>query len=339
MSRKRNIAVHYRKFAANRQFGVELEVSNTVSKARLRKIIQAVSHRDVKVMDWGASNNNRCWEIKEDASCGPHGLDGPRGFEIASYVGSGISDILHIAKVADALRLNRVEVTPYCGMHIHVDASDLTIRQVGTIVAYWLKIERIMAMALPKRRRNNEFCRFMQQRCKFLVNRDARRSAEEIWDLYKPCDLTEHDNFDRRTTLNLVNYARSLWYKWVQRKTLELRWPEGTVDGVEVKNWLRLFLHFIETVKDIEMPRNTLPADLEEALAILGLYQEGDNFYILSEGLMETKTWLLNRIIDNVNRDGMAGIPAVSYGTSRIPEKACEILNRMWSPLKEFKPR
>lgn len=338
MSRKRNVTVNYRKFASDRRFGVELEVSNTVSKARIKKIIETVSHRLVRVYDWGASTNNTSWEIKEDASCGPLGMDGPRGFEIASYVGTGIYDIKHIAYVADVLRSKKVQVTDYCGLHIHADASDLSVQQVGRIIAYWLKVEPIIAMSMPVRRRNNEFCRYMSNRCKWLVSHDQKRSAEEMWDLYKPSDLTEHDNFDRRATLNLVNYARSIWYKWVERKTLELRWPEGTLDGTEIKNWLRLFLHFIESVKDRDMPKDTMPADLDETLDILGLHHRGDNFVILSEGLMETKTWFLLRLMENIKKDGVVGVRnGWKSDEIAVPYWACNILNKMWSPLKEFR--
>lgn len=328
-----SLNVCYRKFDSKRKFGIELEVNNTVPKSRLKKIIQSVCDRPVQVTSWGTDVDNDYWHVKEDSSCGPQGLDGPRGLEIASYVGSGIGDIIRMSHVADALRDKKVVVTDFCGMHIHADCHDLSTEQMGTIVAYWLKIEYMIGLTLPSRRRGGEFCRYMQQKCRWRVDRTRSYRAGDIWDLYKPQNLSQNDNDDRRATLNLVNYARGIWYSWVTRKTIELRWPEGTVEGSNVKNWLRLFLNFIDNVKDRGMPDDTSSAGLEDVLTILGLHHDADNFLILSEGLMETKAWFLERLVHFGAEDSF-----YSGGKNKQIKQAKAILNQMWSPIKKYKP-
>jgi hypothetical protein len=326
--------IRYSKFESKRNFGVEFEINNTVPKYRIKNIIKSVSNRQIQMSYWGKDNGNTYWHIKDDSSCGPQGMDGPRGFEIASYVGSGIDDIIHMADVADLLQEKKVEVTPHCGLHIHADCSDLTVLQVGTIVAYWLKIEYILGMALPQRRRGNIFCRYMHQGCNWRVDRRANYTAQQVWDLFKPENLSEQDNDERRVTLNLVNYARAVWYKWYTRKTIELRWPEGTLDGRNIKNWLRLFLHFIETVKNKPMPEHTDHCtSLAEALTILGLHHSDDEFLILSEGLMDTKTWLLERIWYFLYWEGDR---YASKEKEQYSAEARRMLNYMWTPLGKY---
>lgn len=287
----------YKKFESIRKFGVELEVSNTVSKTRIKNIIQRSSDYPVEVSNYGKDIGNKYWHIKDDVSCGPDGLFGESGYEIVSYVGSGINDIIHISEVGEAIGRKNVIVNRNCGYHIHTDVSDLNIEQIGVVIAYWLKMEFILSNCLPSHRRNNEYCQYLSWQCRFGFDRYKEYTGTEIWDLFKPEVLTDQDNYERRVNLNLVNYARGVWHSWWQRKTLELRWPEGTLDYYDIKNWLRFYLNFIENVKSLSMPKNiSTYGTLNEVLTILGLHHD-NNFYIFSEGLLETKIWLLRRII------------------------------------------
>jgi hypothetical protein len=221
----------------------------------------------------------------------------------------------------------------FCGFHIHADGADLSEEQVGTITAYWLKIESIFGMSLPSRRRSNDFCRNLRSRAVWPVSLGKRYTARELWDTIKPEDLSSWDNPGRRATLNLVNYARGVWFPQFQRKTLELRWPEEHLQGRDVENWIRLFLHFIETAKDRPMPSDLNSANLEEMLGYLGLHHEGKTFCVLSKELMEVKTWFLERL-----RNEMC-VPAGGYWygkqlARKMKDSAVDLLNKMWEPIK-----
>lgn len=325
----------YKKFDSIRPFGVELEVCNKVSKSKIKTLIDSVSHIKAEVKKFVPSINNfDKWHVKDDASCGPKGFDGPKGIEIASYVGRGIEDIKHISCVADFLQTRNVVVNDNCGFHIHVNMEDFSTEQMGKFLAYWLKIEHLLGMTVAARRRANEFCKYLYQRSP--LHRGWQYTAYQIWDVFKPDDMKPFDNDDRRVNLNIVNYARTIWkpHGAQHRKTVELRWPEGTLDGKEIKNWLRLFLHFIESCKNREMPKNLETSSLLESLEILGLHHEKEEFYIFSEGLLETKTWLLEKIIYNLSTMSLA----YWYEAFRkhYTFQAKEILNQIWSPLKIY---
>jgi len=327
--------VKYKKFVSQRRFGVELETGNTLTKAKVKSVLKTLSERASFVTKYQLSGDNPSWHVKDDATCGPLGRQGPKGVEIASFVGKGINDLQHIADVAEGLYRAGCRVNDNCGLHIHAEAKDLTTAQVGVIIAHWVKIEPIISMSLPLRRFDNPYCRTLR---KNKLDSSLRWSGEDIWEIFKPSNLNFYENEDRRVTLNLVNYARAIQYDSTHRKTLELRWPEGTLDGRDVRCWVRLFLSFIDTCKDRSMPSNLHTANLSDSLIYLGLSHDKDAFNIFSEGLHDTKTWFLERILQYGGNDlGMVlhGHPVINTPGDIIKD-AKKILNLMWSPIKKY---
>lgn len=336
--------VVYRKFTTPRKFGVELEVGNEIKKPTIRRLIKLKSEKTVQTSRYTPSINNSWWHIKDDATCGVGGYGGPKGIEIASFVASGVSDLSHICEVADFLSTSGVKVNDNCGFHIHADASDLTTDQVGRILSSWVKIENFLSLALPFRRYKNSYCEMISSKGDIhslakVLNKDGdfeqRLIARAIYELIKPNDVSLYENRDRRVTLNLVNYCRAEQQKHSNRKTIELRWPEGTLNGNDIKNWVRLFLNFIEYAKNSRVFDNNDFPSIQEGLNILGLGHR-DNFCILSEGLLATKIWLLERMLKNPDFDKIrlfAGCPVI-----HIFDKADIVkhLNFLCQPVKNY---
>jgi hypothetical protein len=323
----------YRKFETSRRFGVELEVGNEIKKPAIRRQIISVSNKSVYTSRYNLSTNNAYWHVKDDSTCGPKGKDGPKGVEIASFVASGLNDLNHICDVADHLVSKGVKTNENCGLHIHVDASDISIDQAGRILASWIKLEPFLALALPSRRIENPYCRMLYPKGMLLL--DTGVSPKGVYEFLKPIDLAYYENNDRRVTLNFVNYCRGIFYSSNVRKTIELRWPEGTLSSTEIKNWVRLFLNFIEYAKDAPVPKSSVCPTVSEAMNLLGL-GHSNKFTILSEGLLKTKIWLLERIINNPNLDFcmlMMGAPVVF-----VPNKddCVKYLNFISSPVKKY---
>jgi len=322
----------FRKFDTRRKFGVELEVGHKIKKTAIRRIVSSGTDRSVYSSRYTPSTNNAYWHIKDDATCGPIGRGGPKGIEIASFVASGIYDLSHICEVADLLASKGVEVNDNCGLHIHADASDLSEEQVGRIVASWIKLERFISLALPKRRIGNPYCGYL---CYKQVSLRGKNPLD-FYNQFKPKDLSYYENLDRRVTLNLVNYCRAIKNGNAVRKTLELRWPEGTLSGEEIKNWVRLFLNFIEHAKDAPVPDIKKIETFQESLNLLGLGHSNKQFHFLSEGLFATKIWFLKRIIDNPDLEYcmmMVGCPVLPTPSRK---DVVDYLNFISQPVKIF---
>ena len=248
--------IDFRQFSSQRRFGVELETSGEISKARVKTILKKLSERNSTITRYQLTSSiNAYWHIKDDATCGIHGRNGPKGVEIASFVGKGVNDLNHISDVAAGLSNAGCKVNENCGLHIHAEATDISLNQLGVIIAHWIKIEHIIKMSLPMSRWNNPYCLDLVNRSDLggiiKSNKDIRYSSEFMWFAFQPGNLSYYENEDRRVNLNLVNYFRALKQKSDNRKTLELRWPEGTLSKRDVKNWTVLFINFIDTCKDL----------------------------------------------------------------------------------------
>jgi hypothetical protein len=114
-----------------------------------------------------------------------------------------------------------------------------------------------------------------------------------------PRNLAFYRNEDRKFTLNLVNAIRAINQGNDHRKTLELRWPEGTLDARSIRSWVKMFLCFIETCKKRDMPDNLECLGLQEVLECFGLGDEPAKRLVLSHTLNDAKAWFLERIIGN----------------------------------------
>lgn len=316
--------VDYKCFSSTRRFGVELELSNNVDKPFLRQIIKKVSKIRCRSTAYAESVNNDYWHIKTDSTCGKLGRFLDTGWEIASPVLSGWLDVVHVAGVTNALRVHGVRVNRNCGFHVHVETADFTIPQMGCLLGHWLAVERFILGSLPLSRKL-DYCG--------PLNALYYKLGNPRWKVVKPgCPITlywyfrrsfeEEDGDTKYRALNIDNYGR-----WIggrsKRPTIEFRVGEGTVKRKDVINWIRLYVNFVETVKDKRMPF-IAPVTLTEALTHLGLHHDDDKFYILSPGLQKTKTWFLERIL---RRNALG---------KRTYNEAKKILNEMWNPIKSY---
>lgn len=292
-------------FQSKRRFGIELEVGCTVTKPKIKKVIKSISNLDCTVTKYSLTGDDKVWHVKDDASCGPRGKNGPKGVEIASYVGQGIDDLKHMSEIAELLQKAGCEVNNNCGFHVHAEAVDLTPSQIGVLYSYWLKIEPILSLALPESRINNEYCRNINS-CNPLIFKDCfcnkRNKIKDplgIWEFFAPTDLSYYDNEDRRVNFNTVNYARADNMGSNHRKTLELRWPEGTLNARDVKSWVIIFLNFIDVCSKFTVAQNLIPySNLSDVLTCLGLNHKTIRSPEKSlANIFDAKAWFLERII------------------------------------------
>jgi hypothetical protein len=291
--------IEYKKFFTKRSFGVELEVNATITQSQIRDLIRSKTDRAVVVTDqWANTATNDYWHVKYDRTCGVLGKQHDHGWEVASYIASGHKDLLRIVQVTDALGAGGAKVNENCGLHIHVDLSDFSTSDAGRLLAHWLKIEHMMCHILPVHRATNKYCRLLTRVKKASYSKSITYSADALWAHLRPTNIGYHENSQKKVSLNFVNYVRCLNnYTNDGRKTVELRMPEGTLSGLDVKNWVRLFLLFVENSKIMPMPQFLTPVkSVGEFLTFFGL-NGTESFFVLSRALWETKIWVLNRLM------------------------------------------
>lgn len=296
--------INYKNMSINRKFGIEIELSNNLSKKKLKSIIESCSSRDVKISRYAVSYNNIAWHVKTDSSCGPKGQHGPSGIEIASFVCESFEDLNNVLKMVQRIKKSGACVNDFCGLHIHVDAADLNLLSIGKIIMHWLAIEHLLMFALPTRRWNNAYCKNLMpgQFPKLIQYQYQAKGYLGISNLYTP---KFGDLFARRKTLNLVNYFSALKNDTNIRKTLEFRWPESSLNIDDIRGWTYFFMSFIENVKDkdfiyIDKFEKNENISLNDMFDIIGFGHES-KFSLFDKKIYNTKTWLLKRFLNNEN--------------------------------------
>lgn len=296
--------ITYKTLKFRRRFGIEIEVNKTISKASIVKAIEEYSNHSVHSFSYGKSINNKLWHVKFDITCGEDEEDADGGWEVASFVGHTPQDIIHMGDVATVLKDAGAKVNRFCGFHIHAEATDMLPHQVGVMLAYWIKIEKVLTNLIPFYR-SFEHCELLNSVMESMDGprfRNRHYSPQELYNYFIPiAEEDEDDPMDYRyRAINIINYHLALNDRRRKRRTLELRLPESTLESDNIIGWLRLYLNFIEYTKDAAMPENLLPCDLREALTYLGLNHDRDTFYLFGPSLNKTRIWFLQKLIKNL---------------------------------------
>jgi len=301
----------YKYFPNERRFGIELELSNNITKKQLGFIINEYENiynenkKNVVLTPgkegWAQTKENDFWHVKFDRTCGPLGKNFDHGWEIASYIGKGIDDVNHISRLARFLDSAGAEVNQNCGFHIHVEVKDFDNILMGNLLSRWLKIENFLISICHVSRKDNPYCKPLRKKInkKTLEFFYKKNQPETLWELFRPMDLSTYNNYQKRVTLNTINFAISKINPKFSRNTIELRLPECRLQENYTKNWIRLILNFVENCKNnTEQLDDLKPSkSLKDILKYLGL-SDDNNFVFLCPDLINTKVWILNSIIE-----------------------------------------
>lgn len=290
--------VEYKQFQSERHFGVELEVGREIPRSVISNVIKKYSDKKVVISNYVNSVNNSHWVVKTDSSCGKntnHLGQNEGGYEITSYKASGISDIEIISKISSEIKKIGVNVNHNCGYHIHIDVSDFSEADMGSLIGHWVCIEDAFFAAVPERRKFNPYCKRLKAK---NTSKHYFENSTEIYNRYKPNVANIRNATEKRYSLNLLNYYVSTKKPSFKRKTIEFRFPEGTLTPTTVKNFIILLINFTETVKQKQTtPKHLTNYKLDQIMNILGIDHDKDKFYIFDKNLFDAKVWFLKRLV------------------------------------------
>jgi hypothetical protein len=293
--------VQHLSFNSKRRFGVELEIlsfdkQNKASGNQMPKgtdyvtlLVRQNAEESVEARTYEhTSENNNCWVVKPDSSC---------GLEVCAPPLRGWRGIRKVCRVVDAFaRDPKIEVDKRCSVHVHVGVGDLSVKQRAAVISYWVKCEPVFMDLVPNTRKRNRYCQLM-----------GMTSLFEHDTVYPPEVLIEKVGEFKYFSLNTNQMVRN------NRQTLEFRIIEG--DGCKdpylIKNWIRLLLHFVEMTSQMPLPRPYIPndpwssllwLDTKDVLKVLG-FQVDPPVFELSRGLTQTRNWMLARLMRYMTPD------------------------------------
>jgi hypothetical protein len=195
-----------------------------------------------------------------DTSVVADGSLGDSGWELNTQPANGDAFVSLIQDHAKGLDAAECVVDESCGVHVHVDARDITEKELRKIIVLYQRVEP-MLYALSGNRVSNRYCApcgnyygywphdpfEARMRLRSILYRDGKRLKKSQYyrdsstkRTYLP-EMGEKYHHSRYHALNIHSY-----YK---RRTIEFRHHKGTVDGTRLQNWGLVCGHLIEFAK------------------------------------------------------------------------------------------
>jgi len=130
-------------------------------------------------------------------------------------------------------------ITQSCGFHLHMNARDLSEKQVLEFVKFCYSYQNAFYAIVPLSRLKSSYCSPLKS-----INTDDLESY-----LYED---TEH-SYLHECKRDKYNDARYTWinaHSYYYRGTIENRLHSGTMNSTKVINWVELWLKLLEYTKD-----------------------------------------------------------------------------------------
>lgn len=224
-----------------RKFGVEIEYVGV----RRSVIVDALKRIKVKCV---AENYNhrtkRHWKIVRDAS-----LNYMRGSDFTGELVSpplyGKRGLNKLRKVVQAMADAGATVNSSCGLHVHVDANDLTPNQILAVSQRYGIFEKRFNKIMDPSRANTDWAR--------KVDKKYHADLISSFKYYKNMGYSFKSatgSISRYRKVNIASFNR--------HGTIEFRQHEGTLDPDRILNWVQFCTHFVEESYNNIPPNNNL---------------------------------------------------------------------------------
>jgi len=151
------------------------------------------------------------------------------GREFISPILQGDEGFAEIRAICCVAENNSWTTDRSCGLHVHIDARDLTSDQLLQVAYAYRKSYPLWKKFVDRRRADNSMCGSPQYSA-----RDVR-NAEHIE------DFVEH-----RDRFEFVN-----WRSYLRHGSIEIRLYRGSLQSREICNWVALHVRFVDAVKDL----------------------------------------------------------------------------------------
>jgi hypothetical protein len=279
-----------------RHFGIEMEMTTRTTTGGsiggtrvIASKLTAAGVPNVRFSEtWMNSSGGTTWDVKTDSSCG-YEVAGPKMMLDAD----GHNDELR--RACGALGEISPQLTTKCGVHVHVDVSDLTWQQVQALIALWLRYEPFFFELLPTSRLDNFFCA-PYRGSRWSRAGDLTASQQAVLDATDAQTFTQRGSMAFSTKYRSMNMA-PYWHSG----RVEFRLHSASIDYDKLRLWTTLLLYLVGRVKAADAPplsrKVAQPAKVgfrpQHVLKMLGI---GDTSWTEANDVSRSvERWVLNR--------------------------------------------
>lgn len=219
----------------NRTFGIEIEffgctrqeVANELNRKGINCEVQGYNHTD----------SSTTWKLVTDCSVTSAGTaNGRGGNEIVSPILEGEDGLRQLKAVCDALATCNAKVDKTCGLHVHLDAADLSVQDWKNAILTYAKYQDAIDGIMPKSRRSNTYCE------KFgTYLKQKFEAASTLDEVVRVCG--------RYHVINTEAYLR--------HSTIEFRQHSGTTEYAKISSWVQMLMAMLQYAKSMKKSADT----------------------------------------------------------------------------------
>jgi biotin operon repressor len=213
---KSSVGQNYTKVSQVRKFGIEIEAKGMTP----HEVAGLLTMNGISCFYGNRSAASNEWKATYDGSVS-------NGFELVSPpLECTLENLNLIKRICELLNDAGVDTDRKCGLHVHIDAADLSAQHIANVYNRYLDNENIFDSFMPLSRRgsSNQYCRSLNQDGRLSVVGNAQSTTAQRRDRYRKVNLC-----------SFVKYG-----------TIEFRQHSGTVNGSKIVNWIKLLQHFVE---------------------------------------------------------------------------------------------
>lgn len=233
-----------------RKFGVEIEFVGITRE----RAAEALTAAGILCYHEGYNHDTRnYWKVVHDGSVAPSaGMDYAASGELVSPPLSGESGIDQVRRALRAMVSAGARVNTSCGLHVHVDANDLSLSEIVNVVRRYAAFEEQINGFMPRSRRNGRWARSVAG---VLPRLEEHLASETSLRSFR----TDTSYWNRYYAVNVAAFGR--------HGTLEFRQHSGSVNASKVAYWIAFCVLFVEASRTTGMTATVSTAPARHAAA------------------------------------------------------------------------
>lgn len=247
---------------------MSLDNGHIVDSKRIFSAEIECNYPDFDTMKTTARELPEAMGIHEDGSLNNEGI------EIVTPKLRGKKGEKLLTDVCTILKDNNFDVDSSCGLHIHLDASDIIRKQgddekdddytsdiniapLRSLMLLYIVFEPVIMSFLPQSRRNNRYCYPLVEFYHIREIMDACNidDFESIW--YREASRSTRKS-RKSEKYDSSRYAGINFHSLLGNNNLEIRYHSGTMDSTKILSWISLHCHMMDIVKSKRIYDETL---------------------------------------------------------------------------------
>ena len=187
------------------------------------------------------------WNNVSDGSISTD-IEGYSTTELVSVPMSGDFIVDAVDKLIDWKKIFNADVNRSCGLHIHIDSTDMSAKEVARVGMVYNHFQEILKSMMPKSRQGSNWCKDFNMMLADLIGID---SEEQLVSLYYE-SMDSHPSTDK---YNDARYSGLNLHSRYYHGSLEFRLHSGTLNKTKILNWISICNTIVE--KGIELSKLT----------------------------------------------------------------------------------